>query len=310
MRLSGARTRRPRALWDLPSGQCLLDHVPRVEGTAAAGMANAPGLAAQWDLHVLSVADAAMRFVLVSAATGRILESTADGIVRAVPLAGRDAHEWEVPCQVRCRGGSPRARPLDPRAEPGPLGRRCGLGRRCLPRSVQCPTGAIFPSRRLREELPARPLAPCSAAAPVPCLVRAPPSRARATLTRLGWLQSGRALSTTADRRRRAADFLLSSAPGAAPRPALWGWSPALRTHGALGGFPPADGGRVVLLVRHGVSVANFRKDQFGGSTVAPGAPRTKWTRRVPHPVLIGHAASRPTSLRRRSACILLAASP
>jgi hypothetical protein len=105
MRLSGARTRRPRALWDLPSGQCLLDHVPRVEGTAAAGMANAHGLAAQWDLHVLSVADAAMRFVLVSAATGRVLESTADGIVRTVPLAGRDAHEWEVPCQVRCRGG-------------------------------------------------------------------------------------------------------------------------------------------------------------------------------------------------------------
>ena len=96
--------------------------------------------------------------------------------------------------------------------------------------------------------------------------------RVRGKLTRLGWLHIGRALSTTDDRRRRAADFLLSSAPGAAPRPALWGWSPALRTHGALGGFPPVDGGRVVLLVRHGVSVANFRKDQFGGSTVAPGA--------------------------------------
>jgi hypothetical protein len=31
-----------------------------------------------------------------------------------------------------------------------------------------------------------------------------------------------------------------------------------------------------------------------------PPSPRTKWTRRVPHPVLIGHAAS---SARTRAAC-------
>ena len=28
------------------------------------------------------------------------------------------------------------------------------------------------------------------------------------------------------------------------------------------------------------------------GSVPPPPPPRTKWTRRVPHPVLIGHAAS------------------
>jgi len=31
-----------------------------------------------------------------------------------------------------------------------------------------------------------------------------------------------------------------------------------------------------------------------------PPPPRTKWTRRVPHPVLIGHAASLSQVLRRR----------
>jgi len=30
-----------------------------------------------------------------------------------------------------------------------------------------------------------------------------------------------------------------------------------------------------------------------GGAPLPPPPPRTKWTRRVPHPVLIGHAASR-----------------
>ena len=36
-------------------------------------------------------------------------------------------------------------------------------------------------------------------------------------------------------------------------------------------------------------------------SDAPPPPPRTKWTRRVPHPVLIGHAASR-TPYRGRSA--------
>ena len=31
-----------------------------------------------------------------------------------------------------------------------------------------------------------------------------------------------------------------------------------------------------------------------------PPSPRTKWTRRVPHPVLIGHAASLPPPTHRR----------
>jgi len=36
----------------------------------------------------------------------------------------------------------------------------------------------------------------------------------------------------------------------------------------------------------------------------APPPPRTKWTRRVPHPVLIGHAASlRRGGARRRFGC-------
>ena len=35
-----------------------------------------------------------------------------------------------------------------------------------------------------------------------------------------------------------------------------------------------------------------FDGDSEDGTDSAPPPPRTKWTRRVPHPVLIGHAAS------------------
>jgi hypothetical protein len=37
-------------------------------------------------------------------------------------------------------------------------------------------------------------------------------------------------------------------------------------------------------------------------STVLPPSPRTKWTRRVPHPVLIGHDASHPAAARPAAA--------
>ena len=35
-----------------------------------------------------------------------------------------------------------------------------------------------------------------------------------------------------------------------------------------------------------------------------PPPPRTKWTRRVPHPVLIGHAASLTGRASNRGACV------
>ena len=38
--------------------------------------------------------------------------------------------------------------------------------------------------------------------------------------------------------------------------------------------------------------VGRARERRGGAPALPPPPPRTKWTRRVPHPVLIGHAAS------------------
>ena len=46
------------------------------------------------------------------------------------------------------------------------------------------------------------------------------------------------------------------------------------------------------LGVRHLVVAVNKMDECEWGKARAPPPSRTKWTRRVPHPVLIGHAAS------------------
>ena len=43
---------------------------------------------------------------------------------------------------------------------------------------------------------------------------------------------------------------------------------------------------------RNASGIAEFEAQLRAANRSAPPPPRTKWTRRVPHPVLIGHAAS------------------
>ena len=72
-----APCRLARALWDLPTGLRLLDHIPSGEGASNVGASGGAavqeeqeeqdarhGGVAEWDLCVLSVADAALRFTL------------------------------------------------------------------------------------------------------------------------------------------------------------------------------------------------------------------------------------------------------
>jgi hypothetical protein len=47
-------------------------------------------------------------------------------------------------------------------------------------------------------------------------------------------------------------------------------------------------------------STRQRRRVSLNASPALPLPPRTKWTRRVPHPVLIGHVASAPPGVRRR----------
>jgi len=54
-------------------------------------------------------------------------------------------------------------------------------------------------------------------------------------------------------------------------------------------GIAALGGGPVLFVI--GLDVVSMAS-QSGKSTEVPPLSRTKWTRRVPHPVLIGHAAS------------------